>query len=1023
MYYNTSEVKGKMAEKLSVQQTNTLNVYLKAHPNVKREDAIKLLFNNSAQKPTGKGVSVEHNKDNSEKPETIYLQSGRKVVYTRTKDGKLACKYYGADGTQIKPEYFKLVEGQISIGANNDSYTITKNGKSVKYKAKNSRKGQIDQNIAKLNNHEKSLKVAKAEQGVVGKGWDWVKNSWVGQKMNLDGSAKAQKQIEEERKLLIQLRDNPDAQIDSKKFEKITGQKYTKANLTKFQQGEFSSAKAKVEGYKEGQKVAVDVASDLVSGVASFGIYTASIAAAPFTGGVSLAVGFGAATAVGAGIKVGIKYLDAKTGGRKYDSLGSDIIMGSVNGGIAPFTAGVGGATAKTIAVRTGIQVVKQGGKQAAKQVISQTTKAAAKKGFARTFKANLKESILQPNNYKLVGGSFKNRLAAYAAEGVVDGGLSGGAYSGVETAKNGGSAGDIAKATLLGTVMGAGMGGIMTSAVHGKGVITGNKSKSGKEVVADAVETSLTKNADDVVPTPKPQGANEIIQETLSASTPTVMKSPGSNFRRTLTKIRDFLGTPVDEPNVVKMHDLKFDVGKCTSEEKSAVIKALRENEEFINIIKSDPVSGFKGSDMTAEVRLISTSSKTPEYRIFLNDKSDPDVTKIIDFRVDETGKINLYQLEKVKVIDGIDVSANHVYTNKDNDFTRITENTQNNSILKEVRTKDKELVYRFIIEDSEIRPGEAEITITKPDKYGNLIEDKVGTVKVYEKVDKNGNHEVIHARRRVEASDGTKSRQIKVFGKDRHGTTYKVLDKDGNVQLDIKRSHRKISENHYRSSHNGERFDIKYEDDGITVSFVEGTGANERLVKPVKISYKELDPQLMDLYKQLPGDYLYKLKIMGVKVKYSPEPKYFKFVYEDRSYYSPKEKTIFITDASKNNPEVFAHEYAHAIDDYLKLNTDSEYLRLSKQDWETFSKNSGIKEKHEIAYYTQNLDPTDYNPDVELIAGVNQVIGGFSDSECRQQIGDAILFQNYSKTIAYVGKKLEMPIEEFAKASKKSG
>ena len=94
--------------------------------------------------------------------QTIYLQSGRKVVYTKLKDGHLACKYYGADGSQIKPEYFKKVEGNISISSDGTSYTITKNGKKSKpMKAKDARLGAIDQNIVKLNNQEKRLKRPK----------------------------------------------------------------------------------------------------------------------------------------------------------------------------------------------------------------------------------------------------------------------------------------------------------------------------------------------------------------------------------------------------------------------------------------------------------------------------------------------------------------------------------------------------------------------------------------------------------------------------------------------------------------------------------------------------------------------------------------------------------------------------------------------------------------------------------------------------------------------------------------------
>ena len=61
-----------------------------------------------------------------------------------------------------------------------------------------------------------------------------------------------------------------------------------------------------LQGYKEGQEMATDVAADIVSGIASFGIYAASVAAAPFTGGASIAVGLAVATAGGAAIKTGL---------------------------------------------------------------------------------------------------------------------------------------------------------------------------------------------------------------------------------------------------------------------------------------------------------------------------------------------------------------------------------------------------------------------------------------------------------------------------------------------------------------------------------------------------------------------------------------------------------------------------------------------------------------------------------------------------------------------------------------------
>ena len=470
-----NKVKGQMAEKLTVQQLSTLNTYLKKHPDAKREDAIKLLFDGSNAKQTEKGVKVEHNK--SDKKQTITLKSGLSVDVAKgttveTKEGKITLsktgrysvtgkdgktKYYAANGKELNEKYFKQVESSTGN-------VVVKNSKGVNIDVNK----RLQNRIARAS---KELKHEEDNHGWMGKLWSGTKNTFgFG-----DSSDKVKEQLKQEQKLLKQFNQQP--QNRAKIFKQLTGLEYNTKNMQDFVEGKIQLQSEKnLDGYKEGQKIAVDVASDVVSGVASFGVYTAAVAAAPFTGGTSIAVGVAAAGVIGAGVKAGLKASDTIGTDKKYDSLGSDLLMGSVNGAIAPLTAGAGGAVAKTVAVRAGVQVVKETGKQATKQVISQTTKNAAKQGFARTFKTNLAESIVQPNNYKLVGGTLTKRLGAYASEGAVDGALSGGAYSGVETAKNGGSAGEILQATALGFGMGAFMGGAMTSLAHSKGIVTGNK-------------------------------------------------------------------------------------------------------------------------------------------------------------------------------------------------------------------------------------------------------------------------------------------------------------------------------------------------------------------------------------------------------------------------------------------------------------------------------------------------------------------------------------------------------------------
>lgn len=423
----------------------------------------------------------------------------------------MACKYYGADGTQIKPEYFKKVEGKISISNDGATYCVTKNGKKSKpLKAKSPSLGQLDQNIAKLNNQEKKLNKIKKEQGFIGKGWDWLKNkTGIG-----DSSDKAQMQINAERDMLKQLR-QPNAKIDQKQFEKITGQKYTKANLEKFKKGEFSQANQKVAGYQEGQKMAVDVVTDVAAGAASFTIYTLSIAAAPFTGGGSIALGGALAAGTGALVKTSVKYADAVSGGRKYtlDNAKKDSATGAVSGLLAPITAGAGGAIGKTVATKLGLQTIKTVGKEIGEDVVE------------NSFKQTLKTSMMSPGAFKYVGEGAGKKVLAYSSEVITDGALNGGIDNGFRTAVNGGSLLDVAKASgegaLFAPLVGLGMKGtgLVLSRGIGKKFVT-----HGKEVIENKRMLLKQKMA---------QG-NKVLQNSNTSIPKGALKAPSSKFAET---------------------------------------------------------------------------------------------------------------------------------------------------------------------------------------------------------------------------------------------------------------------------------------------------------------------------------------------------------------------------------------------------------------------------------------------------------------------------------------------------------
>ena len=162
--------------------------------------------------------------------------------------------------------------------------------------------------------------------------------------------------------------------------------------------------------------MAVDVAGDMISGIAAVGIYTAAVAAAPFTGGASIAVGVVAAAGSGALIKSGIKYADTIGTNRKYTlkNLGHDCATGAFSGALAPITGGLGGAVGKTVATKFGIQAVKTVGKEVAEEVV--------KGGVKNT----LKTALINPAGYEYVGGTLLKRGTAMAAEMATDGALGG---------------------------------------------------------------------------------------------------------------------------------------------------------------------------------------------------------------------------------------------------------------------------------------------------------------------------------------------------------------------------------------------------------------------------------------------------------------------------------------------------------------------------------------------------------------------------------------------------------------------
>lgn len=323
---------------------------------------------------------------------------------------------------------------------------------------------------ARVNTVSADLKKAEDNNGFIGKAWSWTKNTFgFG-----DSSNKVKKSQSKEKELLANFYKDPKGT-----FEQLTGVPYTAANIERFNRGEIKlKSEQNLDGYKEGQDMCVDITGDIVSGVVALG----AVAAAPFTGGASLLLAAGA----GALVKTGIKYADAKSAGREYDSFARDMATGAFSGLLAPITGGAGGAIGKAVASRLGLEAVQIGVKSVAVNAASQTAKQGLKQG--------LKTIIANPAGYTYTGGNILKRGVAYGVEMATDGALGGAVDNAFRTAYDGGSLEDVLNSAKDGFIGGA----LFAPVVGGGFKIVGhaghfvNNKITTKNILPDGVNTKF---------------------------------------------------------------------------------------------------------------------------------------------------------------------------------------------------------------------------------------------------------------------------------------------------------------------------------------------------------------------------------------------------------------------------------------------------------------------------------------------------------------------------------------------------
>src|SRR5574344_1721612 len=221
---------------------------------------------------------------------------------------------------------------------------------------------------------QNALNHAKRQNGLFGKVWDWTKNTF-----NFgDSSDKVQTQINKQKQLVRELeagKIKPEYAYSTstgRKPKNLADEILQINTNKKYAQQLKTIGENKVQAYKEGQDEATDFTADIIVGLSTASIATAAVAAAPFTGGASLLFGVVLAAGIGAVEKPLLKYADntcADESTYGWKDVPSDIMYGSIDGGLSMISYGTGGAIAKGAVTQIGKRLLPKAASGAIKQI------------------------------------------------------------------------------------------------------------------------------------------------------------------------------------------------------------------------------------------------------------------------------------------------------------------------------------------------------------------------------------------------------------------------------------------------------------------------------------------------------------------------------------------------------------------------------------------------------------------------------------------------------------------------------
>ena len=225
-----------------------------------------------------------------------------------------------------------------------------------------------------------------------------------------------------------------------------------------------------------------------------------------------------------------------------------------------------------------------------------------------------------------------------------------------------------------------------------------------------------------------------------------------------------------------------------------------------------------------------------------------------------------------------------------------------------------------------------------------------------------------------------------------------YVITDKNGKKLLNQSVTFEVIDDNHFVSSRNNKKFDIKIQDNDLVVKDLKTKQTKTIELKSFTRDTQEL---VLPVLKMLPGDELFKMKEIDLKALYATEK-------IDNAAFSPREESIMMK-PKYLDVAILLHEFGHAKDRLMfkeiseQINNDPKLKEIFDEEKKAYREHFGDSELSKIDYFTADYHYLGANSIHEGIAETNTILNTCPKNDI-QSIRSHYWQQYFPRTIAYL-------------------